>query len=378
MISAEIVWDLRRANALDRQWAELDALGLCEPSTSLAWTRALLATHVAESDTTFAVVLRDGGQTVSIVPAVIRTERVMRLLDVETLYLLCDLTTAHSDILRVSDRPDIVPAVMDALTGLPGRWDMLRIARLIESSPIALQVTTHLARATLPHRVRREQPSFYLELEQTYERFLAGRSAKFRNYLRRKTRQIEAEGKLRILRAGPDLDVGRAFGHLLSIEERSWKHAHGTAISAIPHQQKFYRLLCEGAHRAGRLHLMLMYLNDVPIAFNLGVTAAVRYSYLKTSFDEAYRRLSPATVLRARLVETLIDEGVRCLDFPAEPYQWEQQWADTVRWHTSLVVFNRTPRGALCRSLVTSRDWLRRPRKDDGIAYVDPRRNGTT
>ena len=378
MITTEIVWDLRNSDSLDLQWAELDDLGLCEPSTSLAWTRALLATHVAESDTTFAVVLSDGGQTVAIIPAVIRTERVMRSLDVATLYLLCDLTTAHSDILRVSGRPDIVPAVIDALTGLTGRWDMLRIARLIESSPVALQVTSHLARGTLPHRERREQPSFYLELEESYELFLAGRSAKFRNYLRRKTRQLEAEGKLRILKAGPDLDVEQAFGHLLSIEERSWKHAHGTAISAVPHQQTFYRLLCEGAHRTGRLHLMLMYLNDVPIAFNLGVTAAARYSYLKTSFDEAYRKLSPATILRASLVEMLIRDGVRCLDFPAEPYQWEEQWTDTVRWHTSVVVFNRTARGALLRLLVTSRDRLRRSRKDDGIAYVDPRRNAVT
>ena len=59
-----------------------------------------------------------------------------------------------------------------------------------------------------------------------------------------------------------------------------------------------------------------MYLDDRPIAFNLGITAGDRYSYLKTSFDEELRPLSPATVLRARLVESLCAEGLQHLDFP--------------------------------------------------------------
>jgi CelD/BcsL family acetyltransferase involved in cellulose biosynthesis len=374
LISAEVIWDLRQCSVLADDWAALDEIGLCEPSTSLEWTRALLATHVAASDVTFAVLLRSRARAVAIIPAIIRHERVAGRLHVSTLYLLSEVSGTHSDILRSDDQQEIAAAFFEALAALPCRWDMLRVSRLLESSPVAAQLCGYLARSGLAHRVRREQPSFYLELGQSYEQFLAARSAKFRNHLRRKTRQLEAAGQVKFLRAGLDLGAEDAFGHLLAIEERSWKHAHGTAISAVPHQRKFYRLLCEGAAGRGRLHLMLMYLDDMPVAFNLGITAGDRYSYLKTSFDEKLRRFSPATILRARLVETLIAEGVRTLDFPAEPYQWEEQWTDTLRWHLSVLVFNRTPRAVIYRFLVGLRDLSRRSRDDKRVRYVDPRR----
>jgi CelD/BcsL family acetyltransferase involved in cellulose biosynthesis len=135
-------------------------------------------------------------------------------------------------------------------------------------------------------------------------------------------------------------------------------------------------MICEGASRRGRLHLMLLYLDDVPIAYDLGITAADRYSYLKTSFDETLRRLSPATVLRAGLFKSLIAEGVRCIDFPAAPYKWEEQWADTLRRRNSFVAFNRTPRGKLYRSLLRLRDLFQRSPDEEGVQFVDPRKPG--
>ena len=375
MISAEVIWDLRESDLLADEWAALDELGHCEPSTSLEWTRALLRTHVSESDTVFAVVLRTGGRVIAVVPAIIRRDQGPGRLDIATLQPLSELSGTHSDILRSDDQQEIVAAFFAGLATLPCRWDVLRVSRLLESNPIAMQLAGYLARSGLAHRIRREQPSFHLELGQSYEQFLADRSAKFRSFLRRKSRQLEATGQVAILRAGPDVALDDAYGHLLAIEERSWKHSHGTAISAVPRQREFYRLLCEGASRRGRLHLMLMYLDDAPVAFNLGIMAGDRYSYLKTSFDERWRRLSPATILRARLVETLITEGARSLDFPAEPYQWEEQWTGTLRWHQSVLVFNRTPRAALFRRLVQVRDLTRRSRSDDRVRYVDPRRS---
>ena len=225
-----------------------------------------------DTDTAFAVVLRSAGRVVAIVPAIIRRERVVGPLDLATLYPLSELTPAHSDVLR-------------ELTGRTSfRHSSKRSLRCRAvgtscesgdcSSPVRLRGSLRsISRNQIwRHRIRREQPSFMLELGPSYEQFLAARSAKFRNHLRRKTRQLDAAGQVKVLRAGRDLGVEEAYEHLLSIEERSWKHAHGTAISAVPHQREFYRLLCEGAAGRGRLHLMLMYLDDVPIAFNLGIT----------------------------------------------------------------------------------------------------------
>jgi CelD/BcsL family acetyltransferase involved in cellulose biosynthesis len=374
MITTEFLWNARDIESIAGEWDSLYGLGRCEPSTSLEWTRALLETHVLSTDVVFTIVLREGGHVVAIAPAMIRRESLVGPLKVATLTFLSELHNTHSDVLRRTDSPDIIAALFKAFAALPHGWDIFRVGRLLESSSLALAMIHFLAQTKMAHRVRREQPSFILALDSSYEAFLASRSGKFRNYLRRKNRAVEESGQIKVLRAGRDLDLDQAYADLLSIEERSWKHAHGTAISAVPHQRLYYRTLSAGALERGRLHLVLMYLNDRPIAFDLGIKHDDRYYYLKTSFDEEFRRLSPATVLRAHLVETLIGEGVHSLDFPAEPYQWEEQWTDQLRWHKSILCFNKTPRALLFRALIGARDALRRSKAEDGIKYVDPRR----
>jgi len=374
VITAEVLSGARAIESLADDWENLYGLGRCEPSTSLEWTRALLETHVSATDVVFSVVLREGGGVVAIVPALIRRMKLIGSLDVATLSFVSELNNTHSDILRAFDDPAIVSTLFDAFAALPYRWDMFRVSRLLDASELTAGMVEYLRGSGRKHRVRPEQPSFFLELGPSYEQYLRSRSSRFRNYLKRKTRQLHEMGQVMVLRAGRDLALADAYRDLLVVDQRSWKHAHGTAISAIGSQRSYYRSLCEGALRRGRLHLMVMYLGARPIAYNRGLRHLDCYSYLKTSFDEEFRAVSPATVLRARLIQTLIDENVRSLDFPAEPYQWEEQWTGQLRWHTSILLFNRTPNALLNRALIVLRGLLRRGRHANGLKYVDPRK----
>ena len=66
--------------------------------------------------------------------------------------------------------------------------------------------------------------------------------------------------------AGVDLDVAAAFEALLAVEAASWKHAHGTAITAIAHQAAFYRALVREMAAAGALHLSFLTVGGQTIA----------------------------------------------------------------------------------------------------------------
>jgi CelD/BcsL family acetyltransferase involved in cellulose biosynthesis len=108
----------------------------------------------------------------------------------------------------------------------------------------------------------------------------------------------------------------------------------------------------------------------------MGFVHCNRYSYLKTSFDERYKPASPATVLRARLIELLIDDGIKVFDFPGEPYSWEKQWTKEVRWHKSLVIYNNTLLGRIYNTLTIVKDALGTRGNNnagDGIDYHDPK-----
>jgi CelD/BcsL family acetyltransferase involved in cellulose biosynthesis len=229
------------------------------------------------------------------------------------------------------------------------------------------------SRAGAPIRLRREAPSFILPLPTTYDAWLAARSGKFRNHLRRMEKKLAATGAIRTAAVGPDDDLDAAFASLLAIEAQSWKHAHGTAISAVKRQARFYRDMAGAMRDRGRLHLTFLLRDDVPIAYNLGLVRRGQYAYLKTSFVESLKALGPATVLRARLIAALIDEGVETLDFPAEPYDWEAQWTSEYRPHHSLTLFNRTLRGRGLAWLQRLRDRRRSEPGACELAYADAR-----
>jgi len=91
---------------------------------------------------------------------------------------------------------------------------------------------------------------------------------------------------------------------------------------------------------------------------------------LKTSYDAETRALSPATVLRARLIESLIQRGIVDFDFPGEPYTWESQWTDALRWRTVLNVYRRSPRALLLYGL----ERLKHRSSARTLQHIDPRR----
>jgi CelD/BcsL family acetyltransferase involved in cellulose biosynthesis len=173
-------------------------------------------------------------------------------------------------------------------------------------------------------------------------------------------KKLEQEGLVEIVTVRNDGDIRVAYPKLLDVERKSWKHEHGTAISSIAKQEKMYSLIFDIAHKRGLLHLTLLSLNSEPIAYDAGLIKNDTYYYLKTSFDEKYRQLSPATVLRSKLIEDLIGRNVKYFDFPGEPYEWERQWTDELRWHQSLMVYNKTMRAKLF-SL-----YRRMPKREEG------------
>lgn len=372
MIAAEVIWDPGSVDGYEDVWNAVFRRRPHQPSVSFAWSRALLRHHVKASDSAVLVVLRDGEGPCGFVPLVIEPGHVVGL-PFATVMPLSERYNTHGDLLLSSTDGDIVPVFVDALFELDARWDVFRMGRLLQGSALVESLEGAFARRRVPFRSRVEPPSFVLRLPASVDEYLAERSAKFRNFARRAEKKLAARGHVAFRLAGEGLDVEAAYRAVLDIEARSWKHGHGTAISAIEHQQGFYQQMSRDMAGAGALHLSLLFVDDRPVAYHLGVVFDGTYFCLKTSFDEAFRAWSPATVARVRLIADLIARGMSTFDFPGEPYEWEAQWASEVSWHRSLVVFNRSVRGRAWSVVHRLREaWRDRP-PEGTIEYVDPK-----
>ena len=345
MITAEIIRTLDGVDALAAEWERLFGVRAQQPSLSFEWARAILRNHLRDRRDWFVVVLRRDDEIVGLVPMMSIAERVLGF-RVVTLQTVQELYNTHGGLLLDAGDRELVGAWLRAATSATTRWDLLRLSRLLEGEPLVESFTVGGLGSVARVRSRVEQPAFHLRLPSSYSEYLAARSAKFRNYLRRSTKKLEARGRVALARLADADRFSAEFDELMEIERGSWKHDHGTAISAVPHQAGFYEDLGRGALSRERLHLTFLRVQGRAVAYNLGLVANGCYYYLKTSYLEELRAFGVATIGRAKLIEQLIAEGVKELDFPGALYDWERQWSTDMRWHRSLLLFNRKARGS--------------------------------
>ena len=345
MISFEIIHDKERIVDFQKHWDQLFDSGDYEASTSFDWTQALLKTHLKGNPFSL-IVLRDSTEILGIVPLVIsRTNKYG--FSFSTIFPISEYYNTNSDLLLKKSTDEIIEIFLRALFSLPTRWDVFRVIRFIETNPLLAHMEHYLRKVSIKYQMRKEEPSFFLNLDGDFNDYLKKRSGNFRYNLNRKEKKMKALGKVKYKRNEDFQNVADAYNSLLYIEENSWKQKHGTAITAVKKQSEFYRELCESTFKNGWLHLRFLFLNNEPVAYNLGLVKHKRYYLLKLSYNEKFKRVSPATVLMAWVLKDLIQEGIKEYDFAGEPYEYERQWTDELQWHKSLIIYNDTFNGKM-------------------------------
>ena len=371
MLKVEIITNPNEILHYEREWDALYMSCACEASTSFDWTYALLKTHLKKNDTFFLIVLKDSDSIIGILP-LITTERKKLGQKLTTLIPISEYYNTHSDFLISHFDNAVIETLATSLFQIPNKWDIFRVGSFLESNPIINHLASWLEKSKLQYEIRHQEPSFFIQFDKTYDEYLNKRSSKFRNYLRRMEKKLKDQGSISYKTESDYNDISVAYNHLLDIEKNSWKHSHGTAISVIAKQENFYKYLVDGAFPKGNLHLLFLFLENKPIAYNLGLIKNQTYLYLKTSYVESFRKFGPSTVLRAKLIQMLIDSGARYFDFPGEPYEWEKQWAEELRWHKSLVIYNNTVKAKLLFTYQRMRKKSSDSDFPEEVQYHDP------
>jgi len=371
MVGAEIHRGRSMLNQLKEDWDRLLDHGNNEPSASFEWTVALMDSHVRGDDEITFIILKRRGIVIGIVPLVLRPMKKLGQTFIRA-FPVSELSNTHSDLLIEEVSEPVLAALVEALYRPDLRWDVFSMTRLLEARPLGARFCEIVRQRRERFEFAKEQPSFFLTLDRTFEGYLQRRSGSFRNALKRIERKLMSHGRVEIRSQDDFSNIDKAYEALLFIEHRSWKEAHGTSISVVSRQTTFYHRLCALASPRKRLHLRFLYLDDRPVAYNLGVLLNGTYFYLKTSYDHAEKPLSPSTFLRARLLAELIGQGVQQFDFPAEPYEWERQWTDEMRWHRSLTLFAPSLKGVAYGLYRKARTFVRQNDRHE-VEYVNPR-----
>ncbi len=352
------------------QWEELLAAGNHESSLSIPWTEALLHSYIEGAFS--LIVLSDSSGIAGLVPVYVKKTK-RHGMSLSTLSPVTEHFNTHSDLLLRHSSTEVAEAFLRALLSVKVKWDVFRINRfvmghpLLESLECVLKSKLHYA-----YRIQSEEPSFFIKFGAGKDEYPKAVSGKFRYNLRSYLNKLRAAGEVSFLSIRDFQDVDMAFDTMLRIEEASWKHKHGTGISSTAKNRQFYRELCRGEFKCGRLRVAMLYLNQTPLAYEMGLINGKKYYSVHGSYDEEYKKNSPGIVLLAQVIDGLIQEGVEELDFFGEPFEWQENWTDKYRWHRSLLIYNRSLKAKVFQ-LATRLKSTSRPVKEDKLVLRNPR-----
>lgn len=209
----------------------------------------------------------------------------------------------------------------------------------------------------------------------TYERALLHSTATKDEYLRRALagkrlkeyrrlqRRLSEQGHLAVESLAADDDVEKWLDDFLDLEHRGWKGEAGTALAVHQHEEAFFLDVGRAAFQRGRLLMLRMSLDGVPIAMKCSFSSGRAAFALKIAYDERWARFSPGLLLELRNIEVVLDG--RAID-----------WMDSCAAHDHFMI-NRlwTERRTLCEMIV-SQDRLSSRLVTSGIARLRGLRRG--
>ena len=181
-----------------------------------------------------------------------------------------------------------------------------------------------------------------------------------RKELRRRERLLVAElgGDLRVVDRSSDPAAIEAF---LAMEDSGWKAERGNPFAKIPGDAAFFRRMCTEMSAAGCLEIIGLEVSGQTLAMEVHLLEARTFWSFKIAHDPVYRRFSPGTQLKYRVIDSLEDRAFDLGDSCAVPdnAHMNRLWPDRRVMDTWLLP-TRAPLARLVPILLLGRSVARR------------------
>lgn len=205
--------------------------------------------------------------------------------------------------------------------------------------------------ASVSYRLEPCESAPYVDCNARWDDYWQSRG-KSRTEWGRRERRLMEDQKARFSCLTEWSEVEPLFAGILDIEASGWKGRQGSAIGQDQATLSFYTRSARGWAERGMLRLFILFLEDLPIAFELdvefnGVLNCVKHGYL-----EDYAKLGPGQVLRTQVLRwAFANPKVDLFDMFGPATESKLKWATASEQLHTLRVFRRSPRGWLA--------WLR-------------------
>ncbi len=288
------------------------------------------------------VVARRGRAIVGILPLQIAEERYRGRLPIRALRFLGD-GTYDSDYLDFivprGDEPEVLPAFWAWLRRGAGplRYDVARWYEIPTSSPHYALARSLAARGGALLSEQRIG-CVSVALPDSWEEYLGSLRPRMRTKIRSLRRDLEADHATTVAACTDESELDETLDSLFDLHQRRWATRGEPGALRGQEKRRFYGALGRILLRQGWLDLHTLVVNGAPVAHQFSGRYRGTVYLLQEGYDPEWEPMGVGNVLRAMVMERLIQEGVRTYDFLGGVSQHKLSWGGTVRESARLTV----------------------------------------
>lgn len=233
-----------------------------------------------------------------------------------------------------SDPAAALSAAMLHLRQTPRDWDLIDFRWVPPDNEARSAYRSAMREAGLPGRESLWTQAAIVDLNGSWEDYLATRPAKFRSELRRQHRRAAEHGPLCYERFRPggadchdDAPCLPVYEQCVELARRSWQGSSqsGTTLSHQP-VRGFLREVHVAAASAGAVDLNVLRIGDRLAAFACNYVQSGRIYGLRAGFDPEFAEAGAGTVLLSHMIRDSFQRGDRLIDLGTGYLAGKRPW----------------------------------------------------
>lgn len=321
-------------------------------TSSYEWVRSLWESHLQTQVPTVLVLWKEQ-EIVGLMP--LRTfRRNVRGISCRSFEPVSELYSGRTGFLFRSPQPDLLLTVLNGLEKELGHWDTFSTT-VVQGSVDEFALLEAARRGNWHTLVLWRGSSPYIQFHENWASHFAALPKKLRSTMRNGEKRLRERGRLSYREFLSPESLSEFNDAANSIEVDSWKSASGTAIASNPIHEAFHTTLSSRAAENGWFSGHVLFLDEHPIAYILGLLHRGVFLDLKESYRSQFREMSPGHVLKSFAFASLYQKQTTCYDFMGACEDYKMKWTDRVYTRVTYLLFNNTLRSRLARLL--GRGW---------------------
>ncbi len=285
-----------------------------------------------ESRQLFLLIVRDAGGAVEGLAPLMICHRDRR----RALKLIGTGNADYLDFILPGASTDALRAICAFLHQHRGRWDVIRLQNVPDTSPLARTLPESMRELGMPGAVVGRVACSALMLRGAEA---AARGLVDKYSVRRRERWFRAHGDLRLKRATTAAELDDWLPKFFDQHVERWSDTGTPSLFHDARNREFYQALAHALLARGWLSFTVIEFDAAPIAFHFGFDYAGRVIWYKPSFAKAFAAHSPGLVMIRHLVQEALAADSVEFDFTIGDEPFKNRFTNVRRTNVNIAVF---------------------------------------